>query len=569
MASQLNNQTRMKSAIEPQDRYSAYVVYSWFAVVFLASQFLGYSFGYGVESISILWPPTGVLGATLVLLSRRHWIQILIIASVIDFLSGVVSNNFQTDPSFINFLLVGLATNPITAIVFATTCKLLIPNARPLSEPKLFGMYILVPIVLNTAVVSLIIVSLLSYTVEGFPTLAGWQQWWYSDVMGMLIFATPMLMIASSWDRIEQQQGRILEAFVMLSVFAALALVLFTSPIDNTAFKYYKLVFMLPIYAWVVSRFGAVVMTLTTVVLSLVVLSALVNHISPFELDGQTEAQNVLAVQGFLVPATLTVLFVASILEHRKRQYEALLENERRMRVLSHVEALGTMAGGVAHDFGNLAIAARAYLSVIKLQINDPNEATWKAINGLEESMDGVQSLTKSLLLLAREDNTDQSSDTERTDLCQAVEEAVGAMGSLITPKHFLNFAVPKEPVYISARHTDVQRILSNLIINARDASEPGQHVNVNLSLGSQGVWLRVKDQGKGIPKEFQDRVLDPFFTTKPRGQGTGLGLAVVSGIMRDLNGKIKIDSVLGEGTTVSLYFPLAEEAEGGAGLLQ
>lgn len=562
MASQLNNQPRMKSAIVPQDRFSTYVVYSWFAVIFLASQFLGYSFGYGVESISILWPPTGVLGATLVLLSRRHWIQILIIASVIDFLSGVVSNNFQTDPSFIKFLLVGLATNPITAIVFATTCKLLIPNARPLSEPKLFGMYILVPIVLNTAVVSLIIVSLLSYTVEGFPTLAGWQQWWYSDVMGMLIFATPMLMIASSWDRIEQQQGRILEAFVMLSVFAALALVLFTSPIDNTAFKYYKLVFMLPIYAWVVSRFGAVVMTLTTVVLSLVVLSALVNHISPFELDDQTEAQNVLAVQGFLVPATLTVLFVASILEHRKHQYEALLENERRMRVLSHVEALGTMAGGVAHDFGNLAIAARAYLSVIKSKINNPNEATQQAVTGLEESMDGVQSLTKSLMLFAREDNSDPMGTVERTDLCQAVEEAIATMGSLISPKFNVSGHVPDERIFIRAQNTDLQRILSNLIINARDASEPGQTIKVSLAKENSGVWLLVTDQGKGVPKEIQDRVFDPFFTTKPRGQGTGLGLAVVSGIVRELGGKLNLASTLGQGTTVAIYFPVIEDSD-------
>ncbi len=562
MGSQINNQPRMKSAIEPQDRYYTYVAYSWFAVAFLASQFLGYSFGYGVESISILWPPTGVLGATLVLLSRKHWIQILIIASVIDFLSGVVSNNFQADPSFIKFLLVGLATNPITAIVFATTYKLLIPNARPLSEPKLFGMYILIPIVLNTAVVSLIIVSLLSFSVEGFPALAGWQQWWYSDVMGILIFATPILMIASSWDRTVSQQSRMLEAFLLLTVFAVLALVLFTSPIDSTAFKYYKLVFMLPIYAWVVSRFGAVVMTLTTVVLNLVVLSALVNHISPFELEDQTEAQNVLAVQGFLVPATLTVLFVASILEHRKRQYEALLENERHMRALSHVEALGTMAGGVAHDFGNLAIAARAYLSVIKSQISSPNDPTKQAIIGLEESMDGVQSLTKSLMRFAREDNSDPLGTEERTDLCQAVEESIATLGSLISPKFTLSGHVPDEQIFIRAQNTDLQRILSNLIINARDASEPGQTISVSLAKENSGVWLLVTDQGKGVPKEIQDRVFDPFFTTKPRGQGTGLGLAVVAGIVRELGGKLNIASTPGQGTTIAIYFPVVEESD-------
>jgi signal transduction histidine kinase len=472
----------------------------------------------------------------------------------------LISNNFNADHSFIKYLLVGLVTNPITAIVFATTFKILIPKARPLAEPKLFGLYILVPITLNTAVVSLLTMTLLHFLIEDFPIFAGWQQWWYSDVMGLLIFATPILMIASSWDRIEQQQDRTFEAALTLVGFAFIVLVLFTSPIEGTAFRYYKLILMLPIYAWIVSRFGAVVMALTTIVLTLVVLAALVYHVSPFESSSQTEAQNVLAVQGFLLPATLTVLFVASILEHRKRQYEALLENERQMRALSHVEALGTMAGGVAHDFGNLAIAARAYLSVLKSQIKEPNQAVRQALSGLEESMDNAQSLTKSLMLFAREDNADQSSEPARTDLCQAVEEAIGTMGSLISPKYNLTSKIPDAPIYVQAHNTDLQRILSNLIINARDASEPGQRIDVSVAQEGHGAWLLVSDQGKGIPKEIQERVFDPFFTTKPRGQGTGLGLAVVSGIVRELNGEINLASTPGAGTTVALYFPMLED---------
>ncbi len=545
--------------IEPTDHYYAYVWYAWFAVFFIASQYLGYTFGYGVQSISVLWPPTGVLGAALALLSRRHWIPIILIASVLDFLNGATSQNFRTDPDFHLYLIIGLITNPITAIVFASTFRIFVPNARPLSEPKVFGFYVIICVTLNTAFVSFLSMSLLSLLIEGFPVVAGWQQWWYSEFMGLLMFATPIIMIASSAFKTNHAKFRVYETAAMLTVFAAVTALLFSAQFEGTSFRYYKVVFMLPIFAWIISRFGAVVMSLATLVFTLVILIMLIYHESSFEIPGRSEAGNVLAVQGFLLPVTLTVLLIASILEHRKHQFEVLLENQLQMKSLRRMESLGTMAAGVAHDFGNQAIAARSYLSVIKTQLDKPNKTLSNAVRGLDESLDGAQSLTKSLMIFARDGLADQSSEPVAIDICQAAQETADSMNQLLASRHALVCNVPAESIYVLAHTGDIQRILSNLIINARDASEPGQQVELAVRKHNSGVWLLVTDHGKGIPDQDRPRIFDPFFTTKPRGQGTGLGLAVVSGIVHELGGKIDVASTVGEGTTMVISLPILD----------
>ena len=542
--------------------YSKLTLYAWFAVIFLLSEFLGTAFGYGVESISILWPPTGILGATLAMLHRKHWIPILLIGSVIDFFAGVVSHNFLIDPHFVKYLFIGLISNPFTAIFFATTFQWLIPNAHPLSDPKRFGFYVLIPIVLNTAIVSFLSMNLLAVFIHDFPVIAAWQQWLYSDITGLLTFATPLIMIVSSWDQILKIESRLYETALMMVVFAVVTAILFTDILEVTYFRNYMFVMMLPMFAWIVARSGAVGMSLATLILTIVVLAALVNHSSPFEVPDRTAAENVLVVQGFLVPITLVILFVASILESRKTQFEQLLEQDRQLRNMSRIESLGTMAGGVAHDFGNLAIAMRAYHAVLRVEINKPNQAVIDAIQGLEVAADGAQVLTSSLMAFAREDQHEKSVVTESIDLCAAIQAAVSTIKPLIVPKYSLDLNMPSEPVYILANDPSIKRVLGNLILNARDASDVGQKIEICVVPFEESVLLVVSDQGCGISVADQDRIFDPFFTTKPRGQGTGLGLAVVAGILREIGSTINVTSTEGIGTTFTIRFPITSSPE-------
>ncbi|MBO6513196.1 MAG: MASE1 domain-containing protein [Phycisphaerales bacterium] len=547
-----------KILVNPVNAYQTQSLFAWFAVIFLIAELLGNSFGYGVDSISILWPPTGILGAALAITHKKHWFALIFIAAVLDFSAGLASNNFKTDSDFIIYLIIGLLTNPITALTFAITFRKLIPNARPLSAPKLFGLYVLIPITLNTALTSFLAMSLLYAYIPDFPFQAAWQQWWYSDVTGLLTFATPFIMIASSWKTIVNLEDRTVEAFVVLFVFLIVSAVLFSDLIPIGIFKHYELVLMLPIYAWIVARFGAVVMSMSTLILTIVVLAALVNHTSPFESAGRSAASNVIAVQGFLVPVTLCVLFIAALLESRKDQFDRILDHERQLRKLSRIESLGTMAGGVAHDFGNLTIAMRAYHSVLRQQIKDPNKAVIDAIHGLDEAADGAQTLTKSLMILARDEQVDHQPIFDTIDLCATTQEAIKMIQPLLTPILTLDIQIPDEPIYIAARSTDIQRLISNICLNSKDATDQSGTLQVIIREHPAGIWLLITDDGCGMDAETQERAFDPFFTTKTRGRGTGLGLAVVAGIIRDIGATINLASNPNQGTTVAIDFPIA-----------
>lgn len=536
---------------------STHATYAWFTILFIAALFLGHSLRYGVESISVLWPASGILSATLAILPKKHWIPIILIAAVIDFLAWLLSHNFVIDPQFKSYLFVGQIAGPITALVFATSFRYLIPSGRPLSEPRRFAIYVCIPITLNTAVTSFLSMCLLSIFIEDLPILAAWQQWWYSDLAGHLIFATPIIVICNNWNRIKTTHAVTFEASIAMLLFIIVASLLFTNVFQNTFFTHYKFVLMLPIYAWFISRFGSSALALTNVSLSIVILAALVNHQSPFEHYDTPEAINVLAVQGFIVPMTLTTLYIATILQQRRDQFDQLLNNERQIRNLSRIESLGTMAGGVAHDFGNLAIAMRAYHAVLRLEIKEPNESVIKAIQGLDEAADGAQQLTKSLMAFARDEQADTHDEPAIADLCLAVTDATNALRPLMTDDNPLKIDVPDHQLFVPARSADLQRVLSNLILNARDASRASQPIEITVKQYDHRVWLLVTDHGTGMSKETQEHLFDPFYTTKPRGQGTGLGLAVVSGIIRDMGGTINVASTLGQGTTIAIDMPV------------
>ncbi len=555
--------------VELPTRSSAYSFYAWFAVAFLLAELLGQSFAYGVDSISILWPPTGILGAALVITHRKHWIPIVLVATGIDMMmSGfIVLIDYQSDLVELNMQLVGsklvgFIINPAAPLIFAITLERMIPNYKPLSSPKAFGLYVLVPIVLNTALVSCICMWLNSLLYEDFPIIEGWQQWWYSDITGFLAFATPIIVIAANRDQLDHLQSRSIEATLVLVCFTATSVILFTDTISFTSFQNYKFVLMLPVFAWVVARFGSVVMSLTTLILTIVVLSALVSQASPFDSVDRSAHENAIAVQGFLVPVMLVVLFIASIIESRKTQFSRILDQDRQMRNLSRVQSLGTMAGGVAHDFGNLTIAMRAYHSVLRQQIDNPSEEVISAIQGLEEAADGTQSLTRSLMSLAREESQESTNhNTTIVDLCSAVEEAIASIKPLISTRNPLGFTKPEREIPVLANKSDILRIISNLIVNARDASQSGQPIEVALKVDDQTVWLLVTDHGSGMSSETKEHAFDPFYTTKPRGRGTGLGLSVVAGTVRDMGATINLASTEGVGTTIVIKIPIANAA--------
>jgi two-component system, cell cycle sensor histidine kinase and response regulator CckA len=253
----------------------------------------------------------------------------------------------------------------------------------------------------------------------------------------------------------------------------------------------------------------------------------------------------------------------------RKRAEEALRRSEEQLQQASKLEAVGRLAGGVAHDFNNLlgVILGSSELLLEDLRASDPRRRYVEAITAASKR---AVSLTKQLLTFSRK----QVSSPLVFDLNSIVRET-GRMLPRVIGEHIeIVIVLSVEQAPVLADPTQVQQVLMNLAANARDAMPEGgkltiEVANCEMKQGScepagvapgHYVSLTVSDSGAGMPPEIQSRAFDPFFTTKDIGEGTGLGLSTVYGIVKESGGSILLNSERGAGTTFRIYLPKAKE---------
>jgi len=243
---------------------------------------------------------------------------------------------------------------------------------------------------------------------------------------------------------------------------------------------------------------------------------------------------------------------------------------EEQVRAVQRLEAVGTLAGGIAHDFNNLMAAVRATADLILLDCPPgPLRADVQQIAGLAERAAGV---TRQLLAFSRR----QVLDPRIVDVNGLVAEHVRMIRRVIGEDIELVVTPTAAPARIAADAGQIEQVLMNLSINARDAMPRGgelaiatDRVVVDDAFCAAHRWARpgdyvrvtVSDTGAGMDAATLARVFEPFFTTKALGRGTGLGLAVVYGIVKQHEGMIHAYSEPDQGTTFRLYFPFRADA--------
>jgi len=234
------------------------------------------------------------------------------------------------------------------------------------------------------------------------------------------------------------------------------------------------------------------------------------------------------------------------------------------------LEAIGQLSGGVAHDFNNVLAAISGYLDVVTLRSGDE-----KISEAAQGAMDAVQmgaSLTRRLLTLSRRSEF----GLETLDLNERIASTVGLLTRTLGEHMTLSLRASPHPCRTVANPGDVDNAILNLAINARDAMLQGgvltlETRNVTLDANAAAripnarpgdfVVVAVSDTGQGMGPDVLRRAMEPFFTTKEKGYGTGLGLAAVHSILQRSGGFVAIYSTVGKGTTVGLYFPKTELA--------
>jgi PAS domain S-box-containing protein len=243
---------------------------------------------------------------------------------------------------------------------------------------------------------------------------------------------------------------------------------------------------------------------------------------------------------------------------------------EEQLRQAQKMEAIGQLAGGVAHDFNNLLTAILGSVSLVQLGLpkNDPNRDLLKET---EKATLRAAELTKQLLGFSRQTML----QLQPTNLNTAIQDTVAIFRRTIDPRIILDVRPAADLWPVQADLSQMSQVLMNLCLNARDAMPQGgrlllETANVHIdeaharqqldARSGDCVRLRVSDTGSGIPAEILPRIYDPFFTTKEPGKGTGLGLAMVFGILKQHQGWIECTSTVNHGTIFDIYLPRFRE---------
>lgn len=296
---------------------------------------------------------------------------------------------------------------------------------------------------------------------------------------------------------------------------------------------------------------------------------ALAGEISQFDLEKRYRHRDGRTVWGWLSASLVRdavgnpLYFVSQVqdLTERKRLEEQLRHSQK-------MEAIGRLAGGIAHDFNNIITVISTYGGLLneRLPADDFNR---EAVRAVLDAAERATRLTRQILAFGRR----QMLQPTLVDLNRVVCEAEPLLTRLLMNGSRLVLSPASRPCTVKIDRDQLEQVLINLAVNARDAMPEGGELTIGVRIveaeeiaGPQVeerragpyVELSVSDTGMGIDDETKNRIFEPFFTTKPAGKGTGLGLAVVYGIVRQSDGDIEVDSRVGGGTTFRVRLPYA-----------
>ena len=244
---------------------------------------------------------------------------------------------------------------------------------------------------------------------------------------------------------------------------------------------------------------------------------------------------------------------------------------EDQLRQAQKMEAIGQLAGGVAHDFNNILTVIQGHSELLTNR-DDLNPEMLESLNQIMLAGGRAANLTRQLLTFSRQ----QAIQPRPLDLNQVIADLNKMLVRIIGEDVRLQFDPAPQLPQVKADAGMIEQVLMNLVVNARDAMPAGGNLVVQTETihldddhakqdpqtrAGEFVKLTVRDSGCGMSPEVMARVFEPFFTTKPAGKGTGLGLATVFGIVKQHNGWVEVDSVIGWGTTFRVFLPVSRSA--------
>ena len=240
-------------------------------------------------------------------------------------------------------------------------------------------------------------------------------------------------------------------------------------------------------------------------------------------------------------------------------QTQAKLQEDR-LRQTQKLEAIGQLAGGVAHDFNNILSIIDGFARLAEAALKRKENIN-QELKKIRQAVQRGIGITRQLLMFGKHN----VSEAKVVDVSQLIEDIRTLLVPLLGIEVKLTIQKESAPLYISGTQDALTQIIMNLVLNARDAMDNKGTIDIRIHReireGHQYVVIHVADSGSGMTPEIIQKIFDPFFTTKEQGKGTGLGLTLVYGLVKQMKGEIIVESEPGEGAEFTISFPLAESS--------
>ena len=418
------------------------------------------------------------------------------------------------------------------------------------------------------AIASATIGALVSWAFDGIANgdiRAFWLLWFMRAWLGIVTVA-PLVFAFLNARRLPRSGWRVVEGAALAAGFLAV-LALIVSRWAEPAMNLPVALFVIPFIAWAGLRFGARGAALVVATLTAAAVGTAVIGIGPVARLPLASVQ-VGAFLFLLIAAVIGQVLAAMAAERddalqKRAQLEALLRHSQKM------EAVGRLAGGIAHDFNNLLTAILGYTDILVhgMDTNDPRRAEAEQI---ERAAMRAAELTRQMLAFSRR----ETGQATVIDLNRTLTKVEPMLRRVIGEDVKLTIAPKANRPLVRADAGQMEQVIMNLAVNARDAMPQGGRLTIETADGSVDeataaenhearpgphVMLSVTDTGIGMSAAVRARLFEPYFTTKPAGKGTGLGLSTVYGIVRQSDGHLTVTSEPGAGTTFRVMLPLAE----------
>jgi signal transduction histidine kinase len=555
--------TQLGRATAPEEDNPAWAHVPWWAIglifapVYLLAVLLGFVFFLTPNSISALWPSGGVALATLTLTRYRAWPMLVAIIAGVELLVPYL----LADAEVVAFASLANVAEPLLG---ASLLRWVVGRRVDVSRIRDAVGLVLLAGVTAPAIAAVPAARQFIGREASIPFAAAWQVWWFGGALGVIVVA-PVILSWADRPRMERASKARIAELVLLGTLIVLAgvWVLGASPKPFRSLLDFPFV-MFPLLIWAALRFDTrVVTTASMLVAFFTVWNATLGRGPFMMIIAESIQANILAIEAFIATAVLSALFLSAALTDRRRAERERAALQAQVAETQKLELVARLAGSVAHDFNNDLTIMMSWTDYLEGRA-DGNEDIERAVAQISRAAHRAASITNQLLSFGQTPPGPKQTVN--------VADLAPAWTSLLRPLFHgprgIDVSAQEDVGYVRADPHQLEQVLLNLAINARDAMPKGGLLTIRATriIGEGGdeamprICIAVGDEGEGMSKPVLDRIFEPFFTTKGDGRGTGLGLPSVKRIVDQLGARIEVESAIGVGSTFRLYLPAASE---------